>query len=89
MSTIKHGQILLYFRFNKIIKRPGTSFQSLALNQKHARIACHTTSSKKIYKNFTKLQKSGYLEKRTLLFVQINKFINYISRANLLQKIVL
>ena len=29
MSTIKNGQILLYCHFNKIIKEPGTSFQSL------------------------------------------------------------
>ena len=26
--TIKNGQILLYYCFNKIIKGPGTSFQS-------------------------------------------------------------
>ena len=37
MSTIKNGQILLYFRFNKIIKGPGTSFQSPALSQKNVR----------------------------------------------------
>ena len=30
---MKNGQILLYFRFNKMIKRPGTSFQSPALSQ--------------------------------------------------------
>ena len=42
MSTIKNGQILLYFHFNEIIKRPGTSFQSPALNQKHARNVFHT-----------------------------------------------
>ena len=96
MSTIKHGQILLYFCFNKIIKRSETSFQPFALNQKHARNAYHTSiwqgmpmmTSKKNYKNFTKTQKSGYLENKTL-FLQINKFIDYISRATLLQKIVL
>ena len=40
MSTIKNGQILLYCYFNKIIliKGPGTSFQSPALNQKHVRM---------------------------------------------------
>ena len=27
---MKNGQILLYFHFNKIIKEPGTSFQSPA-----------------------------------------------------------
>ena len=37
MSTVKNGQISLYFHFDKIIKRPETSFQSPALNQKHAR----------------------------------------------------
>ena len=33
MSTIKNGQILLYRHFNKIIKEPGTSFQSPAFSQ--------------------------------------------------------
>ena len=42
MSTIKNGQILLYCHFNKIIKEPGTSFQSPAFNQKHIRNVCHT-----------------------------------------------
>ena len=37
MSTIKNGQILLYCHFNKIIKGPGTSFQSPTLSQKHVR----------------------------------------------------
>ena len=41
MSPIKNGQISLYFRFNKIIKGPGTSFQSPALSQKHVRNVCH------------------------------------------------
>ena len=39
---MKNGQILPYCRFNKIIKGPGTSFQSPALNQKHIRNVCHT-----------------------------------------------
>ena len=34
MSTIKNGQILLYCYFNKIIKEPGTSFQSPELCQR-------------------------------------------------------
>ena len=42
MSTIKNDQILLYCHFNKIIKEPGTSFQSQALNQKHVRNIFHT-----------------------------------------------
>ena len=37
MPTIKNGQILLYCHFNKIIKGPGTSFQSPAFSQKHAK----------------------------------------------------
>ena len=35
MSAVKNGQISLCFQFNKIIKWPGTSFHSPALNQKH------------------------------------------------------
>ena len=42
MSTIKNDQISLYCHFNKIIKGPGTSFQSPALSQKHVRNICHT-----------------------------------------------
>ena len=34
-------------------------------------------------------QKSRYLENETLFFHQIKKIINYISRATLLQKVVL
>ena len=33
MSTIKDDQILLYCHYNKIIKEPGTSFQSPAFSQ--------------------------------------------------------
>ena len=39
--------------------------------------------------DFTKTQKSKNLEKETLFFLQIKKFINYTSRATLLRKIVL
>ena len=42
MSTIKNDQISLYCHFNKIIKGPGTSFQSPAFSQKHVRNVCHT-----------------------------------------------
>ena len=42
MSTIKNDQISLRCHFNKIIKRPGTSFQSPAFIQKHVRNAFHT-----------------------------------------------
>ena len=38
--------------------------------------------------DFTKTQKSRYLENETLFFLQIKKFINYTLRAILLQKIV-
>ena len=37
--------------------------------------------------NFTKRQKSRYLKNEILFFLQIKKFINYKSRATLLQKI--
>ena len=37
MSTFKNGQISLYCNLNKIVKRPGTSFQSPLLSQKHVR----------------------------------------------------
>ena len=33
--------------------------------------------------DFTKTQKSRYLENETLFFLQIEKFINYLSRATL------
>ena len=36
--------------------------------------------------DFTKAQKSRYLKKETLFFLQIKKFINYTSRATFLQK---
>ena len=42
LTTIKNGQILLYFHFNEIIKGPGTSFQSPALSQNHVINVCHT-----------------------------------------------
>ena len=35
--------------------------------------------------NFTKLQKSTYLENKTLFFLQIKKLISYTSRATLWQ----
>ena len=38
--------------------------------------------------DFTKTQKSRYLESETLFFLQIKKFANYTSRATLLEKIV-
>ena len=42
MSTIKNDQILLYVCFNKMIRGPGTTFQSTALSQKHVTNVCHT-----------------------------------------------
>ena len=42
ISAIKDGQISLHYHFNKIIKRPGTSFQSTVLIQKYVRNVCHT-----------------------------------------------
>ena len=41
VSTIKNGQISLYWHFDKIIKGPGTSFQSPASSKKHVRNVCH------------------------------------------------
>ena len=40
--TVKNGQILLYFRFNKIINEPTTIFQSPSLGQQHVRNVFHT-----------------------------------------------
>ena len=37
MLIIKNDQISLYCDFNKIIKGPGTSFPSPAVNQNHVR----------------------------------------------------
>ena len=45
MSAIKNDPISPYCRFNKIIKGPGTSFQSPAVTQKHVRSVCHATQS--------------------------------------------
>ena len=36
--------------------------------------------------HFTKTQKSRYLKNETLFFIQMKKFIDYTSRAALLQK---
>ena len=41
-KTIKNSQVSLYCHFNKIIKWPGTSFQSATLTQKHIRNVCQT-----------------------------------------------
>ena len=38
---------------------------------------------------FTKTEKSRYFENETLFFLQIKKFINYMSPAALWQRIVL
>ena len=44
MLTIKNDQTPLYCRFSKIIKEPGTSFQSPALSQKRVRNVCLTAN---------------------------------------------
>ena len=41
-GTIKNGKFSLYYNFNKILKWPGTSFQSPSSSQKHVRNICHT-----------------------------------------------
>ena len=85
MLTIKNGQILLYCHFNKIVKGPGTNFQSTTLRQKHVRIACHTahilialrikkkTSISVISIMYLERYIDIYLESETLLFLQIKK----------------
>ena len=105
MSAIINGQISLHCNLNKIIKEPGTSFQSPVLSQKHVRNVFHTTVVKFQYFNyvamfmmmsqtsktadFTKAQKFRYLENKTLFLLQIKKIINCASRTTLWQKIVL
>ena len=50
MLATKNGHIdTKYFYFNKIIKGPGTSFQSLVLSQKHVKYVCLT-----VYQYLTK-----------------------------------
>ena len=44
------------------------------------------TSQTSKFVDFTKTQKSRYIENETLFFLQIKKFINYTSRATLWQK---
>ena len=39
--------------------------------------------------NFTETQKSKYLQNETLFYLQIKKFINYVSKTTLWQKIFL
>ena len=58
MSTIKNDQILLYCHFNKTIKEPGTSFQSLAFSQKQVRNVCHTAYQYLTKFHFDKTQDS-------------------------------
>ena len=77
MPTIKNSQTSRYCHFNKIIKWPGTSFQSPALNQKHFRNVCHTAHQyltkfdfDSFWNSQKKPQKSRYLENETF-FLQI------------------
>ena len=42
MSAIKNGQISLCCHFKKIIRGPGTDFQSPTLSQKYAKNVYHT-----------------------------------------------
>ena len=41
MLTIKNGQMSIFCHFNKMVKGPGTSFQSPAMGRKHVRNVCH------------------------------------------------
>ena len=43
MINVSNFQISLYCHFKKVIKGPGTSSQSPALDQKYVRNVCHTT----------------------------------------------
>ena len=97
-----YQKLTLYSYFIKIIKGPGNSFQSQVLvirykgfnRNKHKRnfhYAAMSMMTSWILKfvDFTKTQKSRYLKNEALFFLQINKFVNYTSRATLGQKILL
>ena len=43
MSTIKNGQMSLYFHFSETMKGPGNSFQSPAMNEKPVRTVSYST----------------------------------------------
>ena len=58
MSAIKNSLISLYCHFNKMIKGPGTSFQSPALGQKHVRNLCPTVHQYLTKFNFDSTQDS-------------------------------
>ena len=64
MSTIKSGQILLYCRFSKIIKEPGTRFQSPAFCQKHVSNVCHTDTARKTIFSFSKCSEKMAFSKK-------------------------
>ena len=51
MLTIKNGHISLYCHFNKIVKRPGTTFQSPTFSQKLVRkmFVIQLSSTGKLY----------------------------------------
>ena len=82
MLSIKNCQISLYCHFNKIIKEPGTSLQSPVLSQKHFRnveipLLVMPIMMSQILKSvdFTKAQKSRYLENKISFFLQIKKVV--------------
>ena len=85
MSTIKNHQISLYCHFNKIIKGPGTNFQSLALSQIHFRNVCHTAHwyLAKFHCNSTQGSKEISVKcnlhyvAMSLMVSQILKFVDY------------
>ena len=56
-------------------------------NSHYAAILTMTSQILK-YAGFTKTQKPWYLEKKTVFFLQIKKFINYTSSAALWQRTV-
>ena len=102
MSAIKNGQISLYCNFNKIIQGPGTSFQSAELSQENIRNVYHISNCNFHYVailmmmsqilksvDFTKTQKSRYLESKTLFFLEIKKTYQLHITGYFMAKLVL
>ena len=83
--------ISLYCHFNKIIKGSDFSFQSLALSQNFLLKIQKKSQKRTLYYlamplmasqilksvDFTKTQKSRYLENETMFFLQIKKLTYY------------
>ena len=91
MSTIKNGEISLYFYFNKIMNGPGTNFQSPALSQQHIRNVCHTAHKYLTKFHFDSTQDSKEVSIKcnfhyvamTMMTSQILKFMNFTKTQSL------